>query len=219
MTAESGTERAEDAQQAREVRRGNMPRFRARQQPGGRALLALVGTLLVITLITTGLLLRQASPDTGSATAPASAASASAATAAAAREVTVTELRTYATGTRGLYWAGKQVDRRLELTATSDGRSYVRYLPPEVPLGDSRPAYTTVATYPEADAHGLLTQRAEAGDQRADVGSGGLATWSADRPTSVYLAYPGFDYLVEVFDPDAARARELVTSGQIRPVS
>ena len=34
-------------------------------------------------------------------------------------------------------------------------------------------------------------------------------------PRSVYLAYPGSNYEVEVFDPSLARARQLVTSGQI----
>ena len=47
---------------------------------------------------------------------------------------------------------------------------------------------------------------------------GGLAIWSKKRPTSVYLAYPGSDYLVEVFDPSAERARELVLSGEVAPI-
>jgi hypothetical protein len=42
--------------------------------------------------------------------------------------------------------------------------------------------------------------------------------WSRRRPTSVYVAYSGAARLVEVFDPDARRAQELVFSGQLSPV-
>ena len=37
-------------------------------------------------------------------------------------------------------------------------------------------------------------------------------------PKSIHLAYPGSDYQVEVFDPSAAAARALVSSGQVEPI-
>src|SRR5262249_53682811 len=37
-------------------------------------------------------------------------------------------------------------------------------------------------------------------------------------PTNVFVAYPGSSYQIEVFDPIAAVARNLVSSGAIQPV-
>jgi hypothetical protein len=37
-------------------------------------------------------------------------------------------------------------------------------------------------------------------------------------PTSIHLAYPGSDYQVEVFDPSAAVARRVVSSGQLTTI-
>jgi hypothetical protein len=41
---------------------------------------------------------------------------------------------------------------------------------------------------------------------------------SARHPTSVYLAWPGSRYEVEVFDPSPKHALDLVLSGAIVPI-
>jgi hypothetical protein len=51
------------------------------------------------------------------------------------------------------------------------------------------------------------------------VGGGGVAFYSPSAPTSVYLAYPGTDVQIEVFDPSADQARVLVESGAVRAVN
>jgi hypothetical protein len=51
-----------------------------------------------------------------------------------------------------------------------------------------------------------------------ELANGGLALVDADRPSSVYLAYEGQPYQVEVYDPSPDRALELVTSGAVQPV-
>ena len=48
--------------------------------------------------------------------------------------------------------------------------------------------------------------------------AGGVAFYSRKAPTSVYLAYPGSDVQVEVYDPWAPGARRLVRSGAVAPV-
>ena len=58
----------------------------------------------------------------------------------------------------------------------------------------------------------------KAGSVGVPVNGGGVAFYSEATPTSVYLAYPGSDYQVEVYDPLPERARELVSSGQVEPV-
>ena len=47
---------------------------------------------------------------------------------------------------------------------------------------------------------------------------GAIAVYSNSRPTNIYLAYPGSDVQIEVYDPDAAKARSLVASGRVVPV-
>ena len=47
---------------------------------------------------------------------------------------------------------------------------------------------------------------------------GSSAVTNSRLPQIVYLAYPRSDYLIEVYDRAAQRARSLVTSGQVGPV-
>jgi hypothetical protein len=47
---------------------------------------------------------------------------------------------------------------------------------------------------------------------------GGLAVWSRERPTSVYVAFPDVRQLIEIYSPDADEARRLARSGRIAPV-
>jgi hypothetical protein len=117
-----------------------------------------------------------------------------------------------------LYWAGTRSGTTYELTNTA-GRTWVRYLPKGTPVGSPRPDYLSIGTYamPNALAQ-IKTIANRAGSVRVPIANGGIAVYSKSRPTSVYLAYPGAPYEVEVFDPNAATALQLVTSGQIVPV-
>jgi hypothetical protein len=118
-----------------------------------------------------------------------------------------------------IYWAGSQPSFTYELSRTKDGRVYIRYLPPGVKVGNSNPNYLTVGTYPQP--HAFATLRATAKKQGVHtirLAGGGLAFQYKSRPTSVYLAYPGSDYQIEVFDPSPSRSLQLVASGQIQAV-
>jgi hypothetical protein len=119
-----------------------------------------------------------------------------------------------------VYWAGEIPGTKLELTETSRNYIFVRYLPDLAPIGDRKPSYTTVATYPQARA--LATAR-RAGRNRGNVSTrvpgGGIAVWSRARPTSVYVAFPGDGHLIEVFHPQGSTARDLARSGRLKPIS
>jgi hypothetical protein len=118
-----------------------------------------------------------------------------------------------------IYWAGAASGTTYELTQTSDGRVYVRYLPAGVPVGSSDPDYLTVGTYPQQDAFATLkATAARRGADTMDIAGGGLAYVDRDFPDSVYLSYPTSDVQIEVYDPTGARARQLVTSGKIAAV-
>ena len=137
------------------------------------------------------------------------------------KELSPQELQDAASGGGGpVYWAGAMEGTKLEVTQTSQGHVFVRYLQKPAPVGDNKPQYTTVATYPQADALQAV-QRAGRGRGMVsrDVSGGGLAIWSRARPTSVYVGLPNSDRLVEVFAPDAETARGLAVSGRIQPAS
>jgi hypothetical protein len=118
-----------------------------------------------------------------------------------------------------IYWAGPQPPFTYELSRTKNGGVYIRYLPPGAELGNANPDYLTVGTYPQANA--LATLRATAREQGARtirLAGSGLAFQHKTHPTSAYLAYPGVDVQIEVYDPIPGRARQLVVSGRIVPV-
>jgi hypothetical protein len=133
--------------------------------------------------------------------------------------VTVSGLETLATSLRRpIYWAGRQQGKTFELTVLPNGNVYLRYLPPGTQVGSSKPLLT-VGTYPVAGAFAAAQRSAAQPDSaRVSTRAGGVAFYSKGTPTSVYIAYPGSDYQIEVFDPSAAEARHLVESGQISPV-
>jgi hypothetical protein len=120
---------------------------------------------------------------------------------------------------RPIYWVGPKRGYRYELTQASEGRIYVRYLPPGVKVG-SREPFLTIGTYAIPNALAVTKQIArESSSVRLAIGHGGVAFYSRSAPRNVYLAYPSSNYQVEVYDPSAAVAHRLVTSGQVAAVT
>jgi hypothetical protein len=119
-----------------------------------------------------------------------------------------------------VYWVGAQPNTTYELSRTKDGRIYIRYLPAGVKVGDSQPKYLSVGTYPQKNAFATLQATAKKqGAPMLKLSGGGLAFQDKTHRTSLYLAYPGSDYQVEVYDPSPARAHELVQSGHTAPIA
>jgi len=118
---------------------------------------------------------------------------------------------------RPVYWAGKEPGKTYELTQTPDGRIYVRYLPAGVAVGAARP-YLTIGTYPVPNAYAVT--KAAAGKPGSVVVNvpGGIAFYAKSRPTSVYMAYPGVDEQIEVYDPSATVARSAVAGRSVSAV-
>ena len=117
-----------------------------------------------------------------------------------------------------IFWVGKRAGITYELTNASNGNVYVRSLPPRVAVGSPK-AYLSVATYPFPNAY-AATKRLTKQDNIEQVSApgGGVAVVNNGYPLSIHLAYPGSDYQVEVFDPSAATARALVSSGQVQAI-
>jgi hypothetical protein len=133
--------------------------------------------------------------------------------------VSATGLRTLSRALgQPIYWAGPVSGDTYELTRAGDGRIYVRYLPPGEKVGTSK-ALLTVGTYPVAHALSATQGASSRGDSaHVPVGGGGVAFYDRRAPTSVYVAYPGAGYQIEVYDPSAAAARRLVSSGRVTAV-
>jgi hypothetical protein len=119
-----------------------------------------------------------------------------------------------------VYGVGPQPGTRLEVTRGSRGEVWVRYLRGDARVGDRRAAYLTVGTYRRAGALAAARAAAEGAQTRsAELPGGGLMLWSLDRPTSVYLARPASDLLVEVYSPDPEQAKGLVRGGAVTPLA
>ena len=118
-----------------------------------------------------------------------------------------------------IYWAGEISNRTYELTRTSDNRVFIRYLPKGVPVGIRQAAYTIIGTYPVNNAYNVLQRLAKKPDESSFAApADGFAVYSTTQPSNVYLAYPGSNLQIEVYDPSPQQARRLITSGQVAAV-
>ncbi len=127
--------------------------------------------------------------------------------------------RLAASSAQPVYWAGSKPGYSYELTRTSSGRIYIRYLPSGVRAGDPRPDFLVVGTYTQPGSFADL-QRAgkQPGALSLKIDNGGLVVFSSSKPTSVYLSYPGAKYQVEVYSPSGDTARALALAGKIKPI-
>jgi len=117
-----------------------------------------------------------------------------------------------------VYWMGPRSGQTYELTQAGPN-IYLRYLPSGVSVGSPRPDFLTVGTYPNTKAYRSLKRQARrSGAVSRTIAGGGIAVWSKSRPQSVYFTFPKSQVQVEVYDPSARRARDLVLSGAVKPI-
>ncbi|HEX3324228.1 MAG TPA: hypothetical protein VHR65_03690 [Solirubrobacterales bacterium] len=118
-----------------------------------------------------------------------------------------------------IYWAGVQEGTELELSRPEEGRTYVRYLPEGTAVGDESNQFLSVGTYvyPEA-AKALRELGKQPGGIIAASPNGGVVYFNRNQPENVYLAFPGSDLQIEVYDPNPKRSLGLVASGQVVPI-
>lgn len=133
--------------------------------------------------------------------------------------VSETQLKALAAQTNhAIYWAGPKRGT-YELTRTTDGRIYIRYLPSADKVGDRTPSYLTVGTYPTKNAFQAIQRAAgRQGGVSATIDHGGLLVFNNSSPKSVYFSYPKSSSQVEVYDPSPLQARALVLGGSIKPI-
>lgn len=118
-----------------------------------------------------------------------------------------------------VYWAGERQGSELELSRPDDERAYVRYLTDGAKAGDPKADFLTVGTYatPEATAE-LKRQGKESGGVLGAAPGGATVYFNRSQPLSVYVAFPGIDAQIEVYDPRPGQALRLVNAGQVVPI-
>ena len=104
-----------------------------------------------------------------------------------------------------------------ELTRTTSGNIFIRYLPAGAKVGDPRARYLTIATYPYPDANPEVTKAANRA-ATSKLAKSIIGVEAGGYPKSIHVAYPGVNYQVEVFDPSPSAGRKLVASGAISPL-
>ena len=130
--------------------------------------------------------------------------------------VTEEELRAFGTKNGPLYWSGPRDDVDYELTYTTDGSVYVRYLPVGTTPGIDDSKFLTVANYVVENGYEELAARGGTeGYSSATTQNGAVILNSASDDRRAYFAFPDVPHQVEVFDPEPGAALELVSDGSI----
>jgi hypothetical protein len=130
--------------------------------------------------------------------------------------VTPADLRTLSADlAQPIYWIGTRPGTTYELTRRGTNL-FLRYLHRGVPVGSGRLA-PTIGTYRVANAYDVTAAAAANQDAtRVDVGPNAAAFYRTAHPQSVYVAFRGQPFQIEVYDPSAAEALRLATTGQLR---
>lgn len=116
-----------------------------------------------------------------------------------------------------VYWAGPRLGVEYEVQRLS-GRAYVRYLPKGEKPETEKP-FLTVGSYEESEALASIQDLGQKpGAILVKIAGGGSAYAEGKQATSAYMAFPGVDVQIEVYDPQAGEALNLIRSGAIVPV-
>ncbi len=117
-----------------------------------------------------------------------------------------------------VYWAGPRLGVKYEVLRLPEGRTYVRYLPEGEEVESERP-FLTVGSYEQLGAlKSIRNLGGKPGAILVSVAGGGFAYAEGTDATSAYMAFPGVDTQIEVFDPQGGKALRLIRSGAIVPV-
>lgn len=119
-----------------------------------------------------------------------------------------------------LYWLGERPNAEYEVTQTSGGRFYIRYLKNGAKAGDERPAFVAVGTYPARSATSDLRKASRniKGAELARADDGALLLVDPSSAKSVHLVYPGEDSQIEVYSPIPGQALRIAKRGEVQPI-
>lgn len=116
------------------------------------------------------------------------------------------------------YWLGPRTDTTsYELSDSSDGRIFIRYLTGGAKAGDPRPDFLTVGTYPVPSARRALARGAATDAKEGTLSRlPGREILGSAKATSAYVVFDEEPELqIEVFSPRRGQAARLAESGAL----
>jgi hypothetical protein len=118
------------------------------------------------------------------------------------------------------YWVGTQSGTEsYELTTTTDGRIYIRYLTGGAKAGDPRPNFLTVGTYSVPDAKEALHNAETSNAGMTLTAHEGYEVLEGESGTDAYVIFDNQPELqIEIFSPNPGEANELASSGALKPL-
>jgi hypothetical protein len=130
--------------------------------------------------------------------------------------VSENDLRAYGDENGPLYWAGPASDVNYELTVTTSGAVFIRYVPKDEGVGTTTEVLT-VATYPEQHGYEKLAEAATQEDMGSQITqSEALVVVNSRSPQSTYFSFPDAAFQVEVFAPEEGVSEKRVVDGDIQ---
>jgi hypothetical protein len=119
-----------------------------------------------------------------------------------------------------IYWAGPKAGVKYEFTEEKNGSLFVRYLTHGAKKGVRAANYLIVATYKFPDAYSRLKKLANAKTVSGPLTGpdGSIIYVRPHDQKSVLMAWPKVNYEVEIYDPSPTQARQVASSGDVKPV-
>lgn len=111
-----------------------------------------------------------------------------------------------------IFWAGSETGAKYTYNHRT-GQDYIRYLTNGNGLSDTTQNYRVIATYQDPNAYAtILTASKLASGVGINNADGSLIYYAKATPTHVYMAFKGFNYQVEIFDPRPGQSLKLATT-------
>lgn len=112
-----------------------------------------------------------------------------------------------------IFWAGPLAGAKYAFNHIAAGQDYVRYLPNGQGLSDQTQNYRVIATYKEAKAYDTIAAAAKLKTGVSFTNpDGSLVYYAKATPNHVYMAFKGFGYQIEIFDPTPGESLRLATT-------
>jgi hypothetical protein len=112
-----------------------------------------------------------------------------------------------------IFWAGAMPGATYTFNHLAPGQDFVRYLPNGQGLADTTQNYRVIATYKEATAYDTIRAAAKLKTGVSLINPDGSVVYYAKAtPNHVYLAFKGFGYQIEIFDPKPGESLKLATT-------